>query len=116
MLLDTPGILPPRFQSKETSVQLALIGSMPLKQLPIDDLADYLFAWIKQHYPNQLATIHGELPTDGKTFFDQLARKRGWIKQGVVDYSLVYMTFIKSFQDGDLGRFSLSMLKDEKQS
>ena len=53
---------------------------------------------------------------DSKTFFDQLARKRGWIKQGVVDYSLVFMTFIKSFQDGELGRFSLSMLTDEKQS
>jgi ribosome biogenesis GTPase A len=116
MLLDTPGILPPRFQSKETSVQLALIGSMPLKQLPIEDLADHLFHWLKQHYPHQLATIHGELPIDAKTFFDELARKRGWIKQGVVDYSLVFMTFIKSFQDGELGRFSLSMLNHEKQS
>jgi len=116
MLLDTPGILPPRFQSKETSVQLALIGSMPLKQLPIEDLAEYLFAWLKLHYPNQLSTIHGNLPMDSKTFFDQLARKRGWIKQGVVDYSLVFMTFIKSFQDGELGRFSLSILTDEKQS
>jgi ribosome biogenesis GTPase A len=89
---------------------------MPLKQLPVDDLADYLFHWLKQHYPTQLATIHGEVPGDARTFFDRLASKRGWIKQGVVDYSLAFMTFIKSFQDGDLGRFSLSMLQDEKQS
>jgi ribosome biogenesis GTPase A len=116
MLLDTPGILPPRFQSKATSIQLALIGSMPLKQLPIEDLADHLFHWLQAHYPTQLTSIHGEGPLDAKSFFDRIATKRGWVKQGVVDYPLVYMTFIKSFQDGNLGRFSLSRLTDDHQS
>ena len=116
LLLDTPGILPPRFQTQETSLQLALIGSMPLKQLPIDQLAYYLYDWMMKQYPQAMEAMHGSHPASAQAFFNQIGKKRGWSKQDVVDYQLVFTHFIKDFQDGKLGRFSLPRVSHEAKS
>ena len=114
LLLDTPGVLPPRFVSQTISTQLALIGSMPLKQMPLKSLASYLYAWLKQSYPNVLTTQDGVMPIDEAAYFNNYGQKRGWMIKGQLDEDRVYQTFIKSFQDGLLGPISLPTITDEK--
>lgn len=110
MLLDTPGILPPRFEMKEISFQLALIGSMPLKQLPQELLAHHLYDWITKQYPEIFVKLHGSIPLSRQAFFYQWGMKRGWKKQDEVDLGRVYESFLKAFQDGELGPISLANL------
>lgn len=107
VMLDTPGILPPRFDQQESSIQLALIGAMPLQQLPLDLLAHYLYQTLMKRYPQAFQALHVNIPFEAAAFFNMLGRKRGWIKQDQVDLERVYFDFIKAFQDGKLGRFSL---------
>jgi ribosome biogenesis GTPase A len=110
MLLDTPGILPPKFEMKDVSFQLALIGSMPLKQLPQELLAHHLYDWMEKQYLKQLQTLFGGETFNRQAFFEQWGMKRGWKKQTEVDLPRVYESFIKSFQDGELGLISLPIL------
>ncbi len=110
MLLDTPGILPPKFEMKDISFQLALIGSMPIKQLPQELLAHHLYDWMEKQYLKQLQTLYGSDIFTRQEFFHQWGMKRGWKKQADVDLPRVYEAFIKAFQDGELGAISLPML------
>lgn len=110
MLLDTPGILPPKFEMKAISFQLALIGSMPLKQLPQELLAHHLYDWLETQYLPTLQQLYGSMVFTRSDFFQQWGLKRGWKKQSEVDLSRVYSSFLKAFQDGELGSISLPML------
>jgi ribosome biogenesis GTPase A len=110
LLLDTPGILPPRFTTQTTALQLALIGAMPIIQLPLDTLAYHLFDWLVKQYPELLKKLHGETPADAKAFFNHWGNYHGWLKQGTVDYDRVFTHFIQSFQKGELGKISLETL------
>ncbi len=110
MLLDTPGILPPKFEMKSISFQLALIGSMPLKQLPQELLAHHLYDWLETQYLPTLQQLYGSMVFTRSDFFQQWGLKRGWKKQSEVDLSRVYSSFLKAFQDGELGSISLPML------
>lgn len=114
LLLDTPGVLPPRFVSQTISTQLALIGSMPLKQMPLKSLASYLYAWLNQSYPQVLTYHDGVMPMNEQAYFQSYGQKRGWIIKGQLDEDRVYQSFIKSFQDGLLGLISLPTIVDEK--
>ena len=110
MLLDTPGILPPKFEMKDISFQLALIGSMPLKQLPLELLAHHLYDWMEKQYLKRLEHLYGSSGFTRHDFFQQYGMKRGWKKQNEVDLSRAYEAFIKAFQDGELGAISLPIL------
>jgi ribosome biogenesis GTPase A len=110
LLLDTPGILPPRYEAAIRPMQLALIGAMPIQQLPVQPLAEYLFDHLKQFYPQVLVAKYGRLPETASAFFHHWGQQAGWIKQGHVDIDRVYPYFIQAFQKGDLGRISLPNL------
>jgi ribosome biogenesis GTPase A len=112
ILLDTPGILPPRYDAALKAQQLALIGSMPLVNLPLAELANYLYSMMQRHYPNLLAN-KGLFSSDA--FFTDYGKKHGWLRADQVEYDKVYRHFIKAFQDGKLGRISLPILANETQ-
>ena len=112
MLLDTPGILPPRYDAALNAQHLALIGSMPLVNLPLAELADYLYSVMQLHYPSLLAN-QGLSSSDA--YFTDYGKKHGWLRADQVEYDKVYRHFIKAFQDGKLGRISLPLLAHETQ-
>jgi ribosome biogenesis GTPase A len=65
---------------------------------------------MEKQYLNQLQTLFGGMTFNRQTFFEQWGMKRGWKKQSEVDLTRVYESFIKSFQDGELGPISLPIL------
>ena len=108
ILLDTPGILPMSYEDKNKAINLALLGSVKEDVLPNEDLALYLFNYLKKNYPNALNDRFGiEELTDFNQTMDLIAKKRGLISNGVYDLERAYILFLKEFKDGKLGRITL---------
>ena len=58
-MLDTPGILWPKFEDKEAGYKLALTGAIKDTLLNMEDLAVYALRFLEEHYPNRLEERYG---------------------------------------------------------
>lgn len=110
-LLDTPGILWPKFEDQMVGLRLALIGSIKDEILNIDELAIELIKYLVQAYPGILAeryTIEEvENPTD---VLIAIAKSRNCIsKGGELDYSKAAILLIDDFRSGKLGKLTLEL-------
>ncbi len=113
-LLDTPGILWPKFEDKQVGLMLAFIGSINDEILNKDELAAELLAFLQKHYPQALAEryqLGEEKPVEAWTqaeLFEHIARIRGClVKGGEPDYSKAALLVIDDFRSGKLGRITL---------
>ena len=114
-LLDTPGILWPKFEDQMVGLRLALIGSIKDEILNIDELAVELIKYLVQSYPGILAeryTIEEvENPTD---MLISIAKSRNCIsKGGELDYSKAAILLIDDFRSGKLGKLTLELPPEE---
>ena len=107
-LLDTPGILWPKFEDMDVGRNLALIGSINDDVLSLEELSGYLMDYLSLHYPCALTSRYNGMG------FDAVANRLGCIgKGGEYDYNRVYKGFLDDFRSGRLGRISLEVLEDE---
>ena len=114
-LLDTPGILWPKFEDQMVGLRLALIGSIKDEILNIDELAVELIKYLLQAYPGILAERYSieevENPID---ILMGIAESRNCIsKGGELDYSKAAILLIDDFRSGKLGKLSLEMPPQE---
>lgn len=108
-LLDTPGILWPKFEDQEVGLRLALIGSIKDEILNIDELSLELIRIIKEKYPGTLAKRY-ELEEDREPveILEQIARNRNCVQKGQeLDYSKAAALVIDEFRSGRLGKITL---------
>lgn len=116
-LLDTPGILWPKFEDQAVGLRLALIGSIKDEILNIDELAIELIRFLKMSYAGILAERYAvdesrELPD----ILCEIAENRKCIsKGGELDYSKAAALLIDEFRSGRLGRITLESVKNDKQ-
>ena len=89
-LLDTPGILWPKFEDKEAALRLAYTGAIKDDVLDVEELCSYLCAFLAKNYPERLVERYKVELEDGLQGFEvleRICRKRGFIvKGGEVDY------------------------------
>ena len=101
-LLDTPGILPPHYEDKQTSINLALIGSIKENILPLDELYSYLIKFLQDNYlenANKRYSVDFSLPENEIT--KNIALKRGLlIKGGEIDEESTKKLVLREFKDG----------------
>ncbi len=111
VLLDSPGILPMRYEDKNAAINLALVGSIKEEVLPIAELSDCLLNILKTRYLpslNERYEISVNSETSNEEIFSLIASKRGYLlKGGVPDIEKACSLLIKEFQAGYLGRISL---------
>lgn len=103
-LLDTPGILWPKFE-EDVSYNLATLTAIKEEILPIDAVCVYLLQTLNKYYPNILKERYGieEFNEDICMVLEQIGTKRGCIaKGGVVDYEKVYSLLLKEVKDGNI--------------
>ena len=105
-ILDTPGLLWPKFDDKQIALNLALTGSIADKVLPIEDICIYAFDYITKHYLNAISNHYHLDQSDGHAFFEALARQRGCMRDNQVLLAMSYQIFLKDLRAGDLGRIS----------
>ena len=115
-LLDTPGILWPKFEDQSVGMRLAMIGSIKDEILNTDELALNLIRFLMEHYPGRLTERYGceETAQEALTVYEEIARRRGCIKKGQeLDYTKTGMLLLDDFRSGKLGRITLELPKGE---
>lgn len=114
-LLDTPGILWPRFEDPRVGIRLAMIGSVKDEVINREELALELLHFLKKEYPRTLEERYGILETED-TFFMlcKIAENRGCLlKGGEPDLGKAVGILLEEFRNGKLGRFTLEVPKEE---
>ncbi|MBO4915772.1 MAG: ribosome biogenesis GTPase YlqF [Oscillospiraceae bacterium] len=115
-LLDTPGILWPKFEDPEVGVRLAFTGAIRDEVVDIEELAMRLMSFLGEHYPKALEERYKlEVIScdDGWTLIEKAGRKRGFlISGGEVDTERMSRILLDEFRGGKLGRFTLEMPED----
>lgn len=119
-LLDTPGILWPKFEDQQTGLLLALIGSINDEILHREELAMELVRLLAEHYPQELKNrypveaLEGEDRANGISMaqaagiLEQIARLRGCLqKGGDTDTAKAASMVLDDFRSGKLGRITL---------
>ncbi len=110
-LLDTPGILWPKFEDPEVGKKIAFIGSINDMIIDIRELATELLDWLLRNKPEILAERYGiEGNKDKYAVLSEIAAKRGCLGKGQsYDYDKAAALFIHEFRNAKLGRISLEV-------
>ena len=112
-LLDTPGILWPKFEDQQAALRLAFIGAIRDEVMDLEELACYLMEFLAQNYPACLEERYKITPEAGESGYDLLlraGRKRGFlISGGEVDTERMAKILMDEFRGGKLGRFTLEL-------
>lgn len=113
-LLDTPGILWPKFEDPEVGLNLAFCGSIKDEILDVPTLALELIKVLAKDYPKLLAERYklDEIDEDALTNMENIAKKRGFILPGKrIDYERCGRTVLDEFRGGKIGNITLEKLK-----
>lgn len=117
-LLDTPGILWPKFDDPEVGKRLAFTGAVKDDVLDIEELACYLMEYLGRHYADVLTERYKITVEDGDSGYDLLekaGRKRGFLMRGAeVDTERMSRILLDEFRGGKLGRFTLETVEEAK--
>ena len=108
LLLDTPGILWPKFESKDVALKLSLCGAIKDELLPIRDLTIYGLNYLKEYYPAKLIERYRLTNLDDvKDIIDEIGKNRGCLKKGgEIDYEKVYKAFLQDVKNAKIGAIS----------
>lgn len=107
-LLDTPGVLWPKFDDQKIGIHLALTGAIKSELLHNDDLALYLISFMKENYPGVLASRYNiEEVEDNIEILDSIMKKRGIHRD---DYDKCYELLMNEFRSCKLGRITLDII------
>ena len=120
-LLDTPGILWPKFEDQSVGLNLAYTGAVKDDILDTETLGCHLMAYLGERYPEALLTGYklSKLPeweeedndvAYGYRLLETAGRRRGFlISGGEVDTERMAKILLDEFRGGKLGRFTLEM-------
>lgn len=115
-LLDTPGILWPKFEDPEVGLNLAFCGSIKDEILDMATLALELIKVLTADYPKLLMERYKleSLSGDGLQNMEAIALKRGFILSGKrIDYERCAKTVLDEFRGGIIGRITLEKVQPE---
>lgn len=116
-LLDTPGILWPKFEDNRVGIYLAFCGSIKDEILDLPTLALELIKVLRRDYPNLLLERYklddSCLEYEDIELLDEICRRRGYILPGKrIDYDRAGKAILDDFRSGKIGRITLEMTDD----
>ena len=104
-LLDTPGILWPKFEDQEAALNLAAMTAIKEEILDIEEVAVYIINTMLKLYPDNIKNRYNLTDTsDIVIILDQIGKKIGAIRNKETDYDKVYTTVLKDLREGYLGK------------
>ena len=113
LLLDTPGILWPKFEDPEVGMMLAYTGAVKEGVIDLEELAYRLMELLHKFYPQTLLErykVEAPAGTPGWELLEMAGRKRGYlISGGEVNIERMAKVLIDEFRSGKLGKFTLEM-------
>lgn len=113
LLLDTPGILWPKFDDKEAALRLAFTGAIKDDVLDVEELACELCAFLKENYPSALTERYKiDITEDmnGLAVLEAICRRRGFIvRGGEIDLLRGANVVLDEFRSAKLGRITVEL-------
>lgn len=109
-LLDTPGVLWPKFEDEQVGLNLAFTGAIKDEIMDIEELAFNLVKKLEVDFKDELMTRYKLEHLSEETIenLDNIARKRGClISGGNIDYNRIAVILLDEFRGGKIGRISL---------
>lgn len=115
-LLDTPGILWPKFEDQNVGYRLAVTGAIKEEILNVEDIAFFAVKYLSKYYWEPMSERFDlkqrpedfENPDEIVTVMEDIGRKRGCIMSGGrVDLEKASSTFLRELRAGKMGRFSM---------
>ena len=117
-LLDTPGILWPKFDDKQVGIRLAFTGAIKDDVMDIEELACYLMEYLSKHYPavvTERYKVEIDEADSGYDLLQKAGRKRGFLMRGAeVDTERMARILLDEFRGGKLGTFTLETVEEAK--
>ena len=118
LLLDTPGILWPKFEDPNVGMMLAYTGAVKDGIMDLEELSSRLMSLLWQRYPEKIKERYGvdcEADTPGWELLEAAGKKRGYLlSRGEIDTERMAKVLLDEFRSGKLGRFTLEMPEDLK--
>lgn len=112
-LLDTPGVLWPKFSSAEMGFRLAVTGAIKFELLKSQELSLQLLEYLSVNYPERLTVRYNisEIPSHMPKLLEEIGRRRGYLLSGGdIDILRTSENLLKEFREGKLGRFTLDVV------
>ncbi len=110
-LLDTPGILWPKFEDMTVGLKLAFTGAINDEAFDIEKVTEVFLDTMLRAYPERLRErykLDGELPDNPHELLELIGRKRGCLlKGGIIDTEKARRIILNEFRGGKLGLVSL---------
>ena len=118
LLLDTPGILWPKFEDPNVGMMLAYTGAVKEDVIDLEELACRLMDLLNKHYPAVLTERYRIEPNPdmaGYELLEAAGRKRGFLlARGEINTERMAKVLLDEFRSGKLGCFTLEMPEDLK--
>ena len=113
LLLDTPGILWPRFDDPQVGMMLAYTGAVKEGVIDIEELACFLMELLWRRYPQAVRDRYGiDMPEDAKGYelLEAAGRKRGFlVARGEINTERMAKVLLDEYRGGKLGKFTLEI-------
>lgn len=112
-LLDTPGVLWPKFEDRKVGLHLALTGAIRDVVVSSHDLGEYLLNFLRSYYPDNLSKRYNlDLNHSNPELIETIAQNRGFLQS---DYEeRVYNLLLSEFRNNLLGRITLDRFNQEE--
>lgn len=114
-LLDTPGILWPKFEDQSVGYKLALTGAIKDKITNMEDLAVYGLRFLAEHYPKRMEERYQltEVDEDLVKTFDHIGKlRRTFSNGGEIDYDQVAELVVRDIRGEHLGKLTFDIVED----
>ena len=116
-LLDTPGILWPKFEDPEVGMMLAFTGAVKECVIDVEELACRLLELLLSFYPQTLADrykVEAPQGTPGYELLEMAGKNRGYLlSRGEIHTERMAKVLLDEFRSGKLGKFTLEQPKEE---
>ena len=112
-LLDTPGVLWPKFENPEVGFKLALTGAIKDDILRLDDIVIYGVKLITELYPTLLPKRYNVEVSDANDYLHQLAKEKKLYANGVIDINRVCMLILTDLRNGSIGNITLDRIAED---
>ena len=119
LLLDTPGILWPKFDDPDVGMKLAYTGAVKESIMDTEELACHLMEVLWRHYPDTVRSRYKvEMPeqTPGYMLLEEAGRKRGFLlARGEINTERMAKVLLDEYRSGKLGRITFEMPPREEE-
>ena len=113
-LLDTPGVLWPKFENQEDAIKLAILGTINDNILDKEELVNYCLLYLKDNYKDLLIKYY-ELD-NLNNIFEDIGRKKNYLSEGgQIDKNKTIDSILKDIRLNKIGRISLEKVEDVRE-